>query len=369
MQIVPFQAIFPKMEVITAPQSFFDSIKEKFTTYYQKGYFEKYPQKAFYIYRILRKGKEHTGILANLAIQDLIQGKIKKHEATLKSKEQKQVQLLLKRQAAVKPILLTYQQTDSIETIQRRILQNNSPYLEVDFEHLQEKHQFWIIENPELLLKLKLAFQEVTEVFVADGHHRISATHVSYLQHQTSSSNPFNQLFCVLFPTSSIEVHEFNRVITSLTPATFDALHEKLASCVDMKTIGYPQKPKAPHELSLFWNNSWHQLHWKKEILQQFPQNGTVLDTMLLNKLVLEDILGIDNIRSDNRVNYVEGIKGLDGLKDKVIKSGTTTIGFALYPIPLSSILTISRKNQILPPKSTWFEPRMKNGLIVMKYF
>lgn len=369
MHIRPFQAVFPVLEYITSADSFFNTVKEEYPDYYESGFFNKSSQDALYIYQIKQAARTFTGILASAAIQDYLEGHIKKHEHTLADKEQKQLQLLLRRKATVKPVLLTYPSIGIITEWISKYAEANEPFLSVQFESDGQVHQVWEIrDGQEIRLIQDLFEKHVPNAYIADGHHRTSTTALMHQRMQTpEGDSPFDLLLCAFFPASEIEILDFNRVVDGLENLPVSVFMGRLAALFDIKILREAAKPTRKHELTMCLEKHWFRLRWRKKVLRRYNEEEVLLDTMLFNELVLRDILGIENVRDDLRIQYIEGPKGADGVEKKAIKS-PTTIGFCLPPVTLEELMHIADANLVLPPKSTWFEPRMKNGLIVKDY-
>ncbi len=369
MRILPLQATYPNFNYITSPDSFFGNVKEEFREYRESGFFNKSPNKSIYIYQIQTERRFYTGIIACLNINDYFEGKLKKHENTLAPKEQQQMHLLLHRNAMVKPVLSTFPDTPGITKILNDYSANTNHFFSASFEKGNEKHIFWEISDPSQIESIQQIFRsEVPASYIADGHHRTSVT---ALLHQRKNvipeKQPFDRLLCAFFPVSQLEVFDYNRIVRGLdeiTPASFMA---QLSRLFKIKPLKSGRKPTHKHEIILYVQHGWYRLKWKKSILRKFNQSGPLLDASMLDSLVLNKILGIEDVRNDERLSYVEGVSGLADFKSKVIRH-EHNVGFLLYPVFTDDIIAISDRQEVMPPKSTWFEPRMKNGLIVYEW-
>lgn len=369
MTINPFQAIYPRVDYITSADMFFSTVKEDYNEYAESGFFSKSYNESIYVYQIARSGRTYTGVLACTSIQDYQKGKIIKHEHTIAPKEQQQLHLLLKRKAMVKPVLLTYPKVKKIDEFLQAVKEERIPFLTIKFEEEEEQHTFWEITDGDSIKRLQELFDtEVRQAYIADGHHRTSATAVVSERIPDPNKAAAYQVFLTAyFPTNELEIYDFNRVIESLgdfSPTQFLAL---LSQHFYISPLDKPRKPSKKHEIVLFLNHEWYLLEWKNRILKKHQEGAESLDVFLLNQYILQGILGIENVRSDQRVKYVEGKRGLEAFKNRVLK-GENRVGFMLYPIEMQEFLDISDRGEVLPPKSTWFEPRMKNGLIVYEY-
>jgi uncharacterized protein (DUF1015 family) len=267
----------------------------------------------------------------------------------------------------VKPILLTYLPVPDITQWLVQHTQDQPPHWIVNFKTEQEDHLFWAIDKPEAIQEICSLFaQQLPEVYLADGHHRIAATQY-FAQSQNLNKSHYFKILCAYFDASQLDILEFNRVVTLPPNLSTSALLSQLESLFHIAPLENPEKPKQKHELSLLLNNQWFRLQWKPNILEQYDTQAILLDTMLLNEQVLKAIIGIKNVQKDKRINYLEGPKGLEGLVQETQK-GKNRAGFILYPTAIEDVIRVASLKKIMPPKSTWFEPRIKNGLIVYEY-
>lgn len=369
MRVLPFRAIYPNLDFITSNDSFFESVKEEYSHHRANGFFLRASEAGIYLYEIAGRDRTYLGLIATVDIQDYLDGRIKKHEQTLTEKEQVQIQLLLRRNAAVKPVLLGYPR---VEAIDRRLSeQRNSavPFLEVFFERDRETHRLWQITDPGTTQAIQTLFLDfVPQTYIADGHHRAT---ISAILHQRMANRPegpgFERLLCALFGSDQLEILDYNRVIDGLHDLSSTRFMAQMARYFKIKALNEPVAPRRKHELILFVNKEWYRLRWRKQVLKGYKDHEVVLDTMLLNEKVLAEVFGIEDVRNDGRVQYVEGPLGLEGLRQRTLQS-EYNVGFALYPVQLDEMIRLVDAGETLPPKSTWFEPRMKNGLIVYPF-
>lgn len=365
MHIRPFQAVYPNLEYITSTDSFFSSVKKEFPEYFDSGFFNHLEEEAFFVYQIRGEHRTYTGIIACADIKDFLCGRIKKHEHTLAAKEQKQVQLLLRRRAAVKPVLLAYREVPEITRWSREIADGTAPFLRVFFEKDRQTHSLWKVTDKPLIERLQLLFsQHINNTYIADGHHRTSS--VALLYNRTEEEHVkarYRNLLCAFFPSSDMDIHDFNRVVEGRNNLSLTRFMALISQLFNINPLEEPVRPRRKHEILMFVNHEWYLLHWKHQVLQTYSSDEAILDSMILNELVLHDILGIEDVRTDKRVDYVEGPKGLEGVWERATVK-ESCIGFCLYPILLEEMMALADHDKMLPPKSTWFEPRLKNGLI-----
>jgi len=187
-----------------------------------------------------------------------------------------------------------------------------------------------------------------------------------YERMKKKGNKKYDQLLAVYFPTSELEVHDYNRVVEGLEDCTPTMFMVRMGQIFDIEILDEPAKPENKHEITLFINREWYKLTWKKSVLKEYQKKKVLLDANMLDERVLRDILGITDVRTDNRISYVEGPKGVDAVRSQVIKS-RYRIGFCLYPVELEDLMKIADSGKTMPPKSTWFEPRVKNGMIILE--
>ncbi len=367
MRIRPFQAVYPNLDIITSADTFFGRVKYEYPDYKKEGFFSKIAEDAVYIYRIGNPCRNYTGLIACSDINDYLEGKIKKHENTLRPKEQQQMQLMTRRNAIVKPVLLTYPEVPEITKLLNDFIEKNEFVFETEFKKEDQRHTFWKVDDKPLIEQIQqLFYQKVPITYIADGHHRCSST---ALMHELMKGNKKEGLYSFMlsafFPTEELEIHDFNRIVER--KSTLTTFMVKLSQVFDIELMEEPEKPAKKFEIVLFINNEWFKLLWKDSVLEGHKDQKVVLDASLLDEYVLQNIMGVEDIRSSSRIQYVEGPKGLDGLRSRTIKNDNN-VGFCLFPVALNDILTVADMGETMPPKSTFFEPRIKNGLIVQEF-
>jgi uncharacterized protein (DUF1015 family) len=369
MHIQPFQAVFPNTELITSADYFFSTVKEQFNDYVESGFFKKTPHEGIYIHRIIARKKTFTGLIACVDIQDYLDGHIKKHENTLADSEQQQMHLLLQRSSQVKPVMLTYRKVDDIQSIIETYANNHTPFLTVHFEAADEYHYFWEIQDGQAIRQLQVLFHEkVPATYIADGHHRTSSAALLYeKQGKMNPNSPFKWLTGAFYATDELEIHDFNRIVEGLSDLTPTVFMAKISQIFEIEVLDEPMKPTRKHELTMYLDREWFRLRWRQHVLDEFKHQPILLDVTLLNEKVIKGILEIKEVRTDARVKYLEGPKGIDTLKEKTLKS-EERLAFCLYPVAMQDFLAIADSGGVLPPKSTWFEPRIRSGLLVNQF-
>ena len=370
MNIFPIKAAVPNLNIISSPDAFFARVKEDFPEFEQSGFFQKSNEASIYIYRIKTDiDRVFTGLILATTIEDYIQKKIKKHEKTLAPKRQMQIQLLLKRQAAVKPILLTYPNVKAIDQWIQNNIEIGDPCFDIWFEKEKQQHFFWRISDTDAISELQAIFKtSVPKCYIADGHHRIAANKTLAEQMDKAGDKPhFSRILSAFFSTSELDIYDFNRIINIDGLISFPRFMADLSQICTITPLLKARKPKRKGELTLLIGKEWFSLKWKKKFLKEKKDIHHSTDVQLFNQYVLQEIIHVKDIRDNTAVEYHEGIKSLSSFEKKV-KRLPTLIGICLYPIQMEKFLNIANAHLTLPPKSTWFEPRMKNGLLVKEY-
>jgi uncharacterized protein (DUF1015 family) len=368
MQIKPFQSSYPHPERIALPDAFFGAIREDYNEYLHDSYYEQSQGEVVYVYQISGSDYCYTGLLACADVRDYLAGHIRKHEHTLAAKEETQLALLSARRAAVKPVLLAYPAVAGIQEWMQDRVAGRAPDFSLGFqEEGNERHSFWAVQDPSRIRKIRQLFaDEVPNAYIADGHHRAAAT---ARLHAQAGGKPgrYDGLLSAFFPSTDIAIHDFNRVVHGLhghTPAELLAALSRFCAIVP---LAEPAKPARKHELTMLLDSQWYRLSWKAEVLARYAAEPVVLDAMLLDDTVFRTLLGIQDVRTAPRVQYVAGPQGVEGIRRLADELGEA-VAFCLYPIQLTEMMALADQGQVLPPKSTWFQPRMKNGLVLQRF-
>lgn len=367
MNIKPFKALYPVFERITSPDAFCDDAKNAFQTYLEEGLYAGMPAEAMYVYQIQTETGKHTGLIAMNDVEDFFAGKIKKHENTISEKEEQQLQLFLRWKAVLKPILLTYDPVEAIDQWLAHFTRSTHPLLSARFEKDGQKHRLWALNDPQKIAGLQALFQQhVNRTYIADGHHRVTATVSLHERFKNDAEAlPFKQFFCAFFSSDQLDILDFNRVVDISHDASPTRLMAQLSKLFDIDLLDAPQKPTQKHEIVMCLRREWYRLRWKTELLRQYPLDHVTLDAVLLNEHVLRDLLHIADVRNDARISYVEGSKGLKGLQKAIRGGSEKRVGFMLFPVTMDDMMHITDAGDTLPPKSTYFEPRMRSGILV----
>lgn len=370
MHIKPFKAIFPNLDYLQSVDGFFSTVKQDYPDYMESGFFNRSEEAAIYVYQIRRKGRQFTGLICSSNVEDYLNGSIKKHEFTIASKEQRQLQLLLRRKAIVKPVLLTYPDVPEIDDLTQSVIANYQPIFDIEFEAENARHLLWSVTHPDLIAAFQDLFEKhIPYTYIADGHHRTSTNALLYNRAKTPEQKQrYNSLLAAFFPASQIDIYDFNRVIELDDSISMSSFLVQMSEYFEMKALPHPRKPEGKFEIIMYIHpNEWYSLKWKIDILEQYKDRQVLLDCSLLDEWVLKKILQLENLKENLLIEYVEGPKGLSGIQKKVRKKNQA-VGFCLYPVQFDEMIALVDAKEVLPPKSTWFEPRMKNGLLVLEF-
>jgi uncharacterized protein (DUF1015 family) len=372
MNIHPFRASLPSLERIFNSALFFAKSKHLYPVYYKNGYFNKKEPKALFIYRQRNVISSHIGIFAATHIQDYFDEKIVKHEETIASKEERMIKLFEERNGQIKPVLLTYPTVDEVAIFLKKIVETKTPFQSVEYKNAT--HDFWVLEEAEDYNYLVQLFEEkVEKAYIADGHHR-AATLARYYNYTLNrlkvlpENSPYNYLFSAFFSTNELTIADYNRVVNVGEDFDKHQFLEALSPFAAVHLHFEPIKPTRKHEVVLIINKQFYQIVWKPEILAPINSQLEKLDVSLLNTHILSTVLKIADVRNDTNITYIGGDKGLEGVWEKVRKENSQKIGFLLYPISTEDFITIVDTEGVMPPKSTYFMPRIQNAFVNLMF-
>jgi len=365
MHLTPFIGFYPNLNQLAAEPALFDLVRERYQNLQQTGFFLENKTKAIYLYEIQTVTRTYRGLLGCVDVEAYLNGAIKKHENTLLQEEHKQMKLTLERQAAVKPVLLAYPAVPQIDRWVAEYIMQHPVFLEMTFTKDQQIHRLWAVQKNADIQELQTLFAtQVPHAYIADGHHRMCAMAlIAKTIEDKSIKAAYQNVYCAFFPSSELEILAFNRIVEIPEHVDLTALQPFF----EIKPLAEPTLPIQKHKLTLRTATGWFLLQWKEAVLQEFTNETVVLDTQLWNEKVLRNLLGIEDVRHDKRVTYVEAPKSLAVMQAK-ISEYSNRWGFCLHPIAFQDLVDLVENGGTLPPKSTWFEPRMKNGLLVKHY-
>ncbi|MBK5202657.1 MAG: DUF1015 domain-containing protein [Prolixibacteraceae bacterium] len=325
----------------------------------------------FYIYAQTMNGRTQYGIVGAAACEDYQKGVIKKNELTRPDKEEDRMVLTNCLNANVEPVFFSYRSEPELDEIVSSIVKMQEP----DYDFVAEDgfgHHFWTILDAGLNKKIETIFAEKVEsVYVADGHHRTAAAARIGLERKTNNPDhtgkePYNFFMTVLFPDNQLKIIDYNRLLKDLNGNCAEEILEKLGTSFSVKKVGKRiYKPSKLHEFSMYIDGNWYCLNAKPEVCQKKDPVG-VLDVTILSEHVLTPLFDIKDLRTSKRIDFVGGIRGLGELQRRV-DSGEMKAAFALYPVSMKQLINIADSGKIMPPKTTWFEPKLRSGLVIHK--
>ena len=348
----------------------FEKALENFNEFKEKKWLIKDNEPKLYIYGLTMNERTQYGIVGCAYINDYLNGKIKKHEFTRKEKEDERMKHIKKTNANMEPAYFTYKENEKINDIVNKIIKKQEPIYNFICKKDGFGHVFWVINDYDIIKEIERIFDEEIECFyIADGHHRsAAAVRVGIENKKNENENDeYNYFLTVAFPSNQLRIFDYNRVIKDLNHLNKDEFIKKLEEnfiVENKRNIMY--KPDKIHNFSMYLDNEWYKLTAKNN---SFDKNNLIdsLDVSILSNHVLDKILGIKDLRTDKRIDFIGGIRGLDELKKRV-DSGEMKVAFALFPISMNELMAISDNNEIMPPKSTWFEPKLASGLFIHEY-
>ncbi|MEI7491938.1 MAG: DUF1015 family protein [Bacteroidota bacterium] len=349
-------------------QEVYDKAKENFSLFRKNGLLTADSKDNLYIYAQTMNGKTQYGIVGCAGVTDYMDGIIKKHELTRKDKEEDRMKHVRITNANMEPVFFTYPAVKEIDQIVKIFVGSNAPVY--DFISTDGiGHHFWVIEDNTIISAITALFAKVPATYVADGHHRTAAA--ALVGNEKKKNNPnhkgdeeYNYFLAVHFPDDQLSIIDYNRVVKDLNGLTKEQLTGQLEKVFTVKVMGKEiYKPVKLHNFSMYIDGNWYSLTAKPGTYNDSDPIG-VLDVTILSKLVLDEILDIKDLRTSNRIDFVGGIRGLGELKKRV-DSGEMKAAFALYPVSMKQLINIADSGNIMPPKTTWFEPKLRSGLVV----
>lgn len=351
-------------------QEVYDKAVENFKKWQANGWLNQDPTEKYYVYAQTMDGRTQYGLVAACNCEDYMNGKIKKHELTRKDKEEDRMIHVRIQNANVEPVFFAYPAVAEMDSIISKVVAENAP--EYDFVAADGfGHKFWVIEDDAVNKRITEIFAEVPALYVADGHHRTAAA--ALVGEEKKKANPnhtgdeeYNFFLAVIFPDNQLKIIDYNRVVKDLNGLTNEELIAKLSEDFEVKEMGADiYTPNALHNFSMYIDGKWYSLTAKAGTYDDNDPIG-ILDVTVLSNLVLDKVLGIKDLRTDKRIDFVGGIRGLGELKRRV-DSGEMKVAFALYPVTMQQLINISDTGNIMPPKTTWFEPKLRSGIVIHK--
>ncbi len=347
----------------------YDKAVENFRAFQDKGWLVQDDKEHYYIYAQTMNGRTQYGIVVAANVDDYMNGVIKKHELTRRDKEEDRMKHVRCQNANIEPVFFAFPDNKELEEVITTVTAGEPEY---DFTAPDGfGHHFWVIDDDALIDRVTKAFAKIPYLYIADGHHRTAAA--ALVGNEKARLNPnhrgdeeYNYFLAVAFPASHLKIIDYNRLVrdlNGLSPAEFLEKLEKCFVVKDMGTVTYA--PEKLHNFSLYIEGRWYSLTAREGTYDDNDPIG-VLDVTISSDHILRDILGITDLRSDKRIDFVGGIRGLDELKRRV-DSGEMAVALALFPVSMDQLINIADTGNIMPPKTTWFEPKLRSGLIIHK--
>lgn len=349
-------------------QQAYDKAIENFKKWKANGWLKQDAKEHYYIYAQTMDGRTQYGLVVCCHFEDYVNGKIKKHELTRTEKEKDRMIHVRNQNANIEPVFFAYPAIAEIDQIVKQVVENQKP----EYDFVAEDgfgHHFWVIDDDATNARITEIFSKVPALYVADGHHRTAAA--ALVGQEKKEQNPhhtgkeeYNYFLSVIFPDSQLKIIDYNRVVKDLNGLTADQLVKKLEESFEVKKMGKAiYKPDKLHNFSMYLGGEWYSLTAKAGTYDDKDPIGC-LDVTVLSNLVLDKILDIKDLRTSNRIDFVGGIRGLGELQRRV-DSGEMAVAFALYPVSMKQLIDIADTGNIMPPKTTWFEPKLRSGLVI----
>lgn len=342
--------------------------REQFDLFREKGWLVQDEQECYYIYAQTMNGRTQYGLVLAAWVEDYMEGRIMKHELTRRDKEEDRMKHVRVNNANVEPVFFAYPHREDLDSIIAEVVAGEPEY---DFVSDLDGfgHTFWVIRDAETIARITQIIGEIPAMYIADGHHRSAAA--ALVGNEKKLQNPnhrgdeeYNYFLAVCFPDNQLHIMDYNRVVRDLNGMTETEFLQALTAdfeVTDMGTDTY--RPDALHTFALYLGGHWYKLVAKAGRYDDQDPIG-VLDVTISSNLILDNLLGIKDLRSDKRIDFVGGIRGLEELSRRV-DSGEMKMALALYPVTMQQLMRISDTGNIMPPKTTWFEPKLRSGLII----
>lgn len=347
----------------------YDKAVENFNNFQKQGWLKQDDEEKYYIYAQTMDGRTQYGFVVAANVEDYMTGKIKKHELTRRDKEEDRMKHVRINNANIEPVFFAFPDNSLLQDIISEVTAGEPEYDFVAPDGFG--HHFWVISDKKMIDTITGEFAKMPALYIADGHHRTAAA--ALVGNEKATGNPnhkgdeeYNYFLAVAFPASHLKIIDYNRVVKDLNGLTDAQFIEKLKENFDVEDKGTEiYSPARLHNFSLYLSGHWYSLT---------PHEGTYndndpigcLDVTVSSDLILRDILGITDLRSDKRIDFVGGIRGLGELKQRV-DSGEMKVALALYPVSMKQLIDIADTGNIMPPKTTWFEPKLRSGLVIHK--
>ncbi|MBW4870911.1 DUF1015 domain-containing protein [Prevotella buccae] len=348
----------------------YESAADNFRKFQERGWLVQDDKEQYYIYAQTMEGKTQYGLVVGARVDDYLSGVIKKHELTRRDKEEDRMKHVRVNNANIEPVFFAYPDNEVLNSL---IMRYAATAPEYDFIAPVDgfRHRFWVIADDADIATVTEEFAKMPALYIADGHHRSAAA--ALVGAEKARQNPdhrgdeeYNYFMAVCFQASQLTILDYNRVVKDLNGMSSEEFLAALAKSFVVEDKGTEcYKPQRLHEFSLYLDGRWYSLKAKEGTFNDADPIG-VLDVDISSRLILNDLLGIKDLRSDKRIDFVGGLRGLGELKRRV-DSGEMRMALALYPVSMQQIMDIADSGKIMPPKATWFEPKLRSGLVIHK--
>ena len=347
----------------------YDKAVENFNAFQENGWLVQDEKEHYYIYAQTMDGRTQYGIVVAANVEDYMSGRIKKHELTRRDKEEDRMKHVRCNNANIEPVFFAFPDNEALEQIIRDTTAGEPEYDFVAPDGFG--HHFWVIKDEATIAEITRLFGEIPYLYIADGHHRTAAA--ALVGNEKATQNPnhtgneeYNYFLAVCFPASHLKIIDYNRVVKDLNGLSAQEFLARIENDFVVEAKGSEEyRPNALHNFSLYLEGQWYSLTAREGRYNDTDPIG-VLDVTISSDLILRDILGITDLRSDKRIDFVGGIRGLGELKRRV-DSGEMAMALALYPVSMDQLMNIADTGNIMPPKTTWFEPKLRSGLVIHK--
>ncbi len=348
----------------------YDTARRNFQLFQDNGWLVQDPKECYYLYAQTMNGRTQYGFVVAASVEEYMTGKIKKHELTRRDKEEDRMKHVRTTNANMEPVFFAFRHRNDLDEI---IASVSATQPEYDFTADTDGfgHRFWVISDDAVIQRITDIFAQIDYMYIADGHHRSAAA--ALVGNEKKLQNPnhrgdeeYNYFLAVCFPDNQLQIMDYNRVVKDLNGMTDDEFLSRLADDFMVENKGTEiYHPMALHNFSLYLNHTWYSLTAKPDRYDNDDPIG-VLDVTVSSDLILGKLLNITDLRSDKRIDFVGGLRGLEELQRRV-DSGEMRMALALYPVTMKQLMDIADSGNIMPPKTTWFEPKLRSGLVVHK--